>query len=73
MKISVVKEAREGETRVALVPEAVAKLVAAGHDIAVESGAGADAQFSDAEYAEAGAQVGQPNLCLLYTSDAADE
>ena len=62
MKISVVKEAREGETRVALVPEAVAKLVAAGHEVAVESGAGADAQFSDAEYAEAGAQVGQPNL-----------
>ena len=62
MKIAVVKETREGETRVALVPEAVAKLVAAGHEVAVESGAGADAQFSDAEYAEAGAQVGQPNL-----------
>lgn len=58
VKIAVVKESVAGENRVALVPEAVAKLVKAGHDVTVEPGAGARSDFSDAEYAEAGAHVG---------------
>lgn len=62
MKIAVVKETREGEARVALVPEAVAKLVAAGHSVAVETGAGASAQFADSDYLQAGAQVGAAAL-----------
>ena len=62
VKIAVVKESREGESRVALVPEAVAKLVAAGHKVVVETGAGAIAQFADSEYADAGAQVGEAAL-----------
>ena len=45
------------ERRVALVPEMVAALVADGHEILVESGAGASAHHADAEYAEAGARV----------------
>ena len=61
MKIAVVREART-ETRVALVPEAVAKLVKAGHEVTVESGAGDRADFSDAEYTEAGAAVGDTGL-----------
>jgi NAD(P) transhydrogenase subunit alpha len=42
---------------VALVPEAVARLAAAGFDIVVEAGAGSAASFPDAAYAEAGADL----------------
>ncbi len=61
VKIAVVRESR-AETRVALVPEAVAKLVKAEHDVTVESGAGERADFADAEYTEAGATVGDAGL-----------
>lgn len=57
VKIAVVKETREGEARVALVPELVSKLTGLGYDVSVEPGAGQAAEFSDAEYAEAGASV----------------
>jgi NAD(P) transhydrogenase subunit alpha len=57
MKVSVVKEAAPGERRVALVPEAVGKLRAAGLDVLVESGAGDQAWLTDDSYAEAGASV----------------
>ena len=40
MKVAVVKEAAPAERRVALVPEAVAKLRAAGLEVLVETGAG---------------------------------
>ena len=55
MKVAVVKETAPGERRVALVPEAVAKLHPAGIEVLVESGAGDGAWLSDAAYAEAGA------------------
>ncbi|MEC8113756.1 MAG: alanine dehydrogenase, partial [Bacteroidota bacterium] len=45
------------EKRVALVPEAVALLVAHGHQVLVETQAGAEAQFSDNDYSESGARV----------------
>jgi H+-translocating NAD(P) transhydrogenase subunit alpha len=57
MKVSVVKEAASAERRVALVPEAVPKLRAAGLDVVVESGAGDGAWHTDDSYAEAGATV----------------
>ncbi|HSG13148.1 MAG TPA: Re/Si-specific NAD(P)(+) transhydrogenase subunit alpha [Gaiellaceae bacterium] len=57
MRVSVPKEAASGEHRVALVPETVSKLGAAGFEIRVEQGAGAAAGFLDADYAEAGAQL----------------
>jgi NAD(P) transhydrogenase subunit alpha len=57
MKVSVVKETAPGERRVALVPEAVVKLRAAGLEVLVESGAGDGAWFTDDSYAEAGASV----------------
>jgi H+-translocating NAD(P) transhydrogenase subunit alpha len=57
MKVSVVKETAPGERRVALVPESVAKLRAAGLDVLVESGAGDGAWLTDDSYAEAGASV----------------
>jgi H+-translocating NAD(P) transhydrogenase subunit alpha len=57
MKVSVVNETASGERRVALVPEAVVKLRASGLEVLVESGAGAQAWFTDDSYAEAGASV----------------
>jgi H+-translocating NAD(P) transhydrogenase subunit alpha len=57
MKVAVVKEAAPGERRVALVPEAVVKLRAAGLEIMVESGAGDRAWLADGAYAEAGASI----------------
>ena len=57
MKVSVVKETASGERRVALVPEVLSKLRAAGVDVDVEAGAGDRAWFTDDGYAEAGAGV----------------
>ena len=60
MKAAVVKETAPGERRVALVPDAVAKLRPAGIDVVVERGAGEGAWFPDSAYAEAGATVVGP-------------
>src|SRR5260370_26083341 len=57
MKVAVVKEAAPGERRVALVPEAVAKLRAAGLEVLVESGAGDRAWLADGAFAAAGART----------------
>jgi NAD(P) transhydrogenase subunit alpha len=57
MKVAVVKETGPGERRVALVPEAAAKLRSAGHDVLVQSGAGDGAFLPDETYSEAGASV----------------
>jgi NAD(P) transhydrogenase subunit alpha len=57
MKADVVKEISPGERRVALVPEAIARLRPAGIDVLVESGAGDGAWLSDAAYADAGASI----------------
>jgi len=55
MKIGVPKETAANERRVALVPDAVARLVKAGLEVAVEQGAGAGAAFPDDAYRAAGA------------------
>jgi H+-translocating NAD(P) transhydrogenase subunit alpha len=57
MKVAVVKETAPGERRVALVPEAIAKLTGAGPEVLVETGAGDGAWFPDAAFAEAGAAI----------------
>ncbi len=57
MKAAVVKETAPGERRVALVPDAIARLRPAGIDVLVESGAGDGAWLADAVYAEAGAAI----------------
>jgi NAD(P) transhydrogenase subunit alpha len=57
MKIGVPKETTRGERRVALVPEVVGKLTRAGHQVAVERGAGDQALIPDAQYEEAGAAL----------------
>src|SRR6266540_1863651 len=59
MRVGVPRETAEGERRVALVPEAVAKLVEAKHEIVVERGAGSAASFEDSAYEEAGATLAE--------------
>ena len=65
MKLAVPTETRPGERRVALVPDVVKKLVAAGWDVAVQSGAGVASFFDDPAYAAAGASV-TPDAAATY-------
>src|SRR5713226_1816351 len=58
MKVGVPKETVPQERRVALVPEAVGRLVKAGHEVVVERGAGVEAGFSDDTYTAVGASLG---------------
>ena len=67
--IGVPKETAAGEKRVATVPEVVEKLVKLGFSVAVESGAGAAANFSDDTYRTAGAQVVEGAAKLWAMSD----
>jgi NAD(P) transhydrogenase subunit alpha len=69
MKIGVVREASTGDTRVALVPDSVRALVAAGATVEVESGAGNAAGAGDADYARAGARVEPDRAELLGRAD----
>ena len=57
MKIGVPKEIKTNENRVALVPAGVVALVAEGHSVWVESGAGLGSGFSDEQYQNAGAHI----------------
>jgi len=57
VKLAVIKESRPGEHRVAIVPEVAAKLAKTGVDVVLQSGAGADARFSDEDFVAAGATV----------------
>lgn len=57
MRIMVLKEVKPGELRVALTPDAAARLVKAGLGVRIEAGAGAGGYFSDGAYAAAGAEV----------------
>ena len=57
MQITVLKETQADESRVALIPESVKKLIALKARIAVESNAGQNAGASDADYEAAGASV----------------
>lgn len=57
LMIGIPKETSFQERRVALVPEAVSLLVANGHHVRIETGAGIASNFSDNEYSEAGAEI----------------
>lgn len=58
MRIGIPKESRIGETRVAATPETIKKLVAAKHELIVESGAGISSSVTDAAFEAAGARIG---------------
>ena len=57
MIVGVPRETKEGEHRVALTPDGVRELVAHGHEVLVEAGAGEDSSFPDADYTAAGAKT----------------
>jgi NAD(P) transhydrogenase subunit alpha len=68
MRIGVPREIVPQERRVALVPDAVARLVKERHEVAVERGAGAAAGFADSQYQAAGARVAEQGADVLATS-----
>lgn len=55
MRIAIAAERTPGETRVAVVPDLVARLVGLGYEVCLEPGAGSAAGYEDAAYATAGA------------------
>jgi alanine dehydrogenase len=57
MRVGTVREIKDNEFRVGLTPESVRELHAHGHEVLVESGAGAGIGATDADYSEAGAQI----------------
>jgi len=57
MMIGVPKEIKDNEARVAVTPAGVKALTEAGHTVLVETGAGAQSSFDDAEYQDAGAEI----------------
>ncbi len=64
MKIAVLRETASGEKRVAASAETVRKFIGLGAQVAVESGAGADASVGDADFTVAGASVGDRAAAL---------
>ncbi len=57
MKVAVPSEIKNNEYRVAITPSGVHELVAAGHSVTVQAGAGLGSSITDAEYVAAGAQI----------------
>ena len=72
MKIGIVKEIKESEYRVGAIPSAVTELTRRGHEVIVETGAGAGSGYSDEDYAAAGAKIEEKaedvwnNVDLIY-------
>ncbi|MGD8427640.1 MAG: alanine dehydrogenase [Balneolaceae bacterium] len=57
LKIGLPKEVSDDERRICLTPGGVSVLVANGHEVFIEKGAGTEANFSDQEFADAGAEI----------------
>jgi alanine dehydrogenase len=57
MIVGIPRETREGERRVALLPQAVQEITAGGHDVRVETRAGAGIGFDDDAYRDSGADI----------------
>ena len=69
MQITVTAETWKNERRVALIPESVKKLTRVGFSVALQSGAGNEAGFSDGDYEEAGATISHDRVSLLSSGD----
>jgi NAD(P) transhydrogenase subunit alpha len=67
--IAVTKERRAGETRVAVTPDSIKKLIGMGFSVVVETGAGTEAACPDADYAAAGATVAKTLATTLKGAD----
>mgnify|MGYP003972681589 CR=1 FL=1 len=69
MKVGVPKERREGESRVAVSPATIKKLIELGFDVTVETGAGEDASFSDDVFSGAGATIADSAAAAVGDAD----
>lgn len=69
MKIAVLRERAEGESRVAATPETVAKFIGLGATVTVEKGAGAGSRIDDKLFTEAGATIGASAAATLKSAD----
>ncbi|HEV7797669.1 MAG TPA: Re/Si-specific NAD(P)(+) transhydrogenase subunit alpha [Pyrinomonadaceae bacterium] len=69
MRIVVLRETQPGEARVALLPDSIKKLLALKVTVSVESEAGLAAARSDADYAEAGAEISADRNAMLAEAD----
>ena len=69
MRIGVPKEIKNHEYRVGLTPPSVSDLVAAGHSVAVETGAGLGIDFEDQDYVAAGATILPDAAAVFAQSD----
>lgn len=69
MKVGALKEFLDGENRVAVTPSSAAHLQKLGHEVFVQSGAGARAGFTDQAYAAAGVTVAEDAAALIEAVD----
>ena len=69
MIVGVPKESFPGERRVALVPAVISNLAKAGLEVTVEAGAGVEAGYPDAQYAEKGAKIAPDRKSVFATAD----
>jgi NAD(P) transhydrogenase subunit alpha len=69
MNIAVLRETGDGESRVALMPESVRKLVDLKASLVIESGAGLASARTDDDYKESGAAISSDRKALLETAD----
>ena len=69
MKIGAPKETFEGEARVAMTPESALQIQKLGHTCVIETGAGANAGFSDKTYKDAGVEVVKTAAALWKAAD----
>ncbi|MGI9169962.1 MAG: Re/Si-specific NAD(P)(+) transhydrogenase subunit alpha [Caulobacteraceae bacterium] len=67
--LAVIGERHAGETRVAITPDAVKKLIALGLSVTVEAGAGAAAAIRDEDYRDAGAAIAADAAAALAGAD----
>ncbi len=69
MKISIPKENRIGETRVAASPEVVKKFVSMGFDVTIQSDAGLESGFTDEIFKSVGASISSDTKSTLANAD----
>ena len=69
MKISIPKENRDGETRIAASPEVVKKFTSMGFEVTIESGAGLNSGFTDKIFEDVGANIASDTKATLKDAD----
>ena len=69
VNISVLNDAKGSEGRVAATPDTVKGYIASGHSVTVVKGAGASANFPDADYKAVGAKIATSNTTAIKTAD----